>query len=299
MVCSSDLQYLSVLDAASKLTIYSIPTLITHRYSLQIIAAKYSSIQEHLVAIREGVTSVSSSWRNTLRPLDVKMDALQKILTGYGIESDIRSVLLQHIILGKSSEHCNALDQYFTGVQMNDQLLVRMCKTLHNALAGVETIARSALLAPARSLVFDANELCGLDDELLLPETRDVSIHARTLLYVMEFLCAQLVDARFRLRDFVSWLRSAASEIKAKGTPPDSVQHENAKKRRVPQDVVHRVSDYLHYNSNNSGEQQTGTGSTESIIGSCISVSRNDLNIFWVCRHCPLTSVHTYSLSQH
>jgi hypothetical protein len=274
MICSSDLVHLSVLQQqSSKLTIYSVPAMAKHRYSLQTISALYSSIQSHLRTIREGAPSVTSAWKNAMKPFDVKMDAFQKVLTNYGIGESIASVLVHHIILGKASEHASAVDQFFTSVHMNDQLMTRAEKSLHNALAGVETVARSVLLAPARSLVFDANELYGVDDQLL-PDTRQLAKTARTLLFSMEYLVSQIVQARFRMRDFVSWIRSAATAIKARGTPPDSVQNENAKKRRVPEVVVHRVSDYFQqYNGADADSLDDGSSTTERVIGCPISVS--------------------------
>ena len=153
IVCSSDLALVSVLQSPSKLSIYSVPALSKHRYSLQTISATYSSILRHMQTINEGVPNVLSSWKNALRPLDTKLESLQKVLKTYGIEASASCVLSQHIAIGKSSEYANALEQFFTGVQMNDQLLVRMEKTLHNGLAGVEAVARAVLLGPAQSLV--------------------------------------------------------------------------------------------------------------------------------------------------
>ena len=276
IVCSSDLAHLSVLQSPSKLSIYSVPTLSKHRYSLQTISALYSSIQRHVKAIREGVPNVLSSWKNTLRPLDAKLESLQKVLKNYGIETTVSSALSQHIAIGKSSEYANALEQFFTGVQMNDQLLIRMEKTLHNGLAGVEAVARAALFGAALSLVFDVNEICGLDDNLL-PHILDLRLQTRHLLFSVEFLLSQIVEARFRLRDLCAWLRSAASEIKAIGTPPDSVQRNNAKKRRVPEQLLHRVSDYFQQEP----YLDEGQSSTEAVICCCVSVSmlvqsRND-----------------------
>jgi hypothetical protein len=268
IVCSSDLAYLSVLESPSKVSIYSTPGLVKHRFSLQTISALYSSIQSHLQAIREGAPSVLSSLRNTLKPLDIKLDSLQKVLTNYGIESNMNSVLMQHIILGKLSDHANAMEQFFSGVQMNDQLLIRMEKTLHNGLSTVETLTRAALLGPARSLVFDVYELFGLDDELL-PNTKDLIRKTRTLLFSVEYLLSQIVEARFRLRDFCAWMRSEASQVKAKGTAPDSVQSENAKKRRVPQQLENRVSDYFQQEA----FLEEGQSSTEAVLRCCVSVS--------------------------
>lgn len=266
MVCSADLAHVAVLQSPSKLSIYSLPALSRHRYSLQTISSLYSSIQRHMKTIREGVPNVLSSWKNVLRPLDTKLESLQKVLKNYGIETTVSSALSQYIAIGKSSEYANALEQFFTSVQMNDQLLIRMEKTLHNGLAGVEAVARAALFGAAQSLVFDANELCGLDD-YLLPRTLDLRLQTRHLLFSVEFLLSQIVEARFRLRDLCAWLRSAASEIKAIGTPPDSVQRDNAKKRRVPQQLLHRVADYVQQEP----YLHEGQSATEGIICCCVS----------------------------
>ena len=267
VVCSNDIAHVSVMQSPSILSVYYVPALVKHRYSLQIVSALFSSIQGHVNTISEGVPSILSSWRNSLRQLDVKIDALQGILRSYGVESKPSSVLLDHIILGKTSDYANALEQFFAGVQMNDQLLLRMEKTLHNGLAGVEASARANLLAPARSLAFDANELCGLDDELL-PQFEDMCLCTRTLLFSIEFLLTQIVDARFRLRDFCAWLRSTAAEIKAKDTPPNSVQHENARKRRVSEQLLRRVADCFQDDLNWTNDQ----GPTEDVICCCVSV---------------------------
>lgn len=268
IVCSLDLAHVSVLQSPSKLSIYSVPALLKHRYSLQTISATYSSIQRHLQTIQEGITNVFSSWKNALRPLDTKLESLQKVLKTYGIETTVSSVLSHYIAIGKSSKYANALEQFFTGVQMNDQLLVRMEKTLHNGLAGVEAVARAVLLGPTQSLVFDANELCGINDHLM-PRTLEICLRTRHVLFAVEYLLSQIVEARFRLRDLCAWLRSAASEIKAMGTPPDSVQRENAKKRRVPAQLLHRVSDCFQQEPC----PHEGQSPTEAVICSCVSVS--------------------------
>jgi len=279
IICSSDLIHISILKQSnpasnpSSLDIYSIPAFDIHRYSLQTISALYSSIKCHLKAMQEGVPAVTSAWKNALRPLDMKMEGLSKILTNYGIPAlNLGSVLNSHIILGRTWEHANALEQFWTGVQMNDQLLVRMQKSLHNALAGVETMARSNLLAPVRSLVISVQQLHGLDSELL-PETLRLCRCTKILLFTTEYLVFQIVQNRLRIRDFVSWLRCASSAVKAQDTPPDSVQSENARKRRVPQSLVHRVADYFQQEDNIIFELGT---STEKIIGSRVSATLSE-----------------------
>jgi hypothetical protein len=160
------------------------------------------------------------------------------------------------------------LDQFFTGVQMNDQLLVRMEKSLHNALANSETLVRSSLLAPARALVLSTHELCGLDEQLL-PDTAEIVQHSRKLLYAVENLLVRVIDARFRIRDFVAWLRGSAAAVKAQGTPANSAQNENARKRRVSQKVMARIMNYLRQEAP-WGEPES---STEWVIGTSILVS--------------------------
>uniref|UniRef100_A0A7S1ZX20 Anaphase-promoting complex subunit 4 n=1 Tax=Trieres chinensis TaxID=1514140 RepID=A0A7S1ZX20_TRICV len=56
---------------------------------------------------------------------------------------------------------------------------------------------------------------------------------------------SDLVDARFRLRDLLGWMRAMASRVKARGTAVDSVMRENAKKRRASDAVVRRVAEML------------------------------------------------------
>jgi Anaphase-promoting complex, cyclosome, subunit 4 len=267
MTLSRDLSYLSVLQDCHKMIIFSIPAFVQLRYSLQTITALYSSLQSHLHTIKEALPNVLSSWKNTLRPLDTKIDALSSILNKYGVDSSVCSVLFKYILLGKSSNHFNALEQFFSGVQMNDQLFVRMEKTLHNGLANVETLTRSVLLAPALSLALEVNQLYGLEDELL-PHTEDLILRVRYLLHSIEHIVLRIVEARFRVRDVCSWFRSAASEIKAIGTAPDSVESDNSRKRRVPQELLNRVTDYFQ----EPNLLDEGQSPTEALIHSYVTV---------------------------
>jgi hypothetical protein len=267
MLLSRDLSYVSVLQDGHKMTIFSIPAFSQHRYSLQTIAALYSSLHSHLHTIQESLPNILSSWRNTLKPFDIKIDILSSILKKYGVHSSVSSVLFKHILIGKSSDHFNALEQFFSGVQMNDQLFVRMEKTLHNGLANVETLMRSVLRAPALSLALEVNQLYGLDDELL-PRTQDLILRVRNLLHSIEHIMLRIVEARFRLRDVCAWFRSAASEIKAIGSAPDSVERDNARKRRVSQELLNRVTDYFQQPNILDG----GQSPTEALIHSYVAV---------------------------
>jgi hypothetical protein len=167
--------------------------------------------------------------------------------------------------MGQSDEASSALEQFFSGVQMNDQLVVRMEKALHSSVADVETLARKGLLSPAQSLVYDVQQLYGLD---LISDSRPVLAKAQDLLKSVQMLVSQMVEARCRLIDLVAWLRSAGSTMKAKGTAANSVQYENAKKRRVSQQVLQRIIQYF------SLEVDSQHGSvTEHLIGLPISVS--------------------------
>lgn len=274
VVCSSDLKNLLVHQERSmNLSLFSIPSLAKYRYHLQTISSLYCSISSHLEATKEHASEILASWKVSIKPLDTKMDALVRLLKDYGVQRDVRSVLVQYILVGHtsvSSEMSNAIDQFFTGVQMNDQLVTRMERSLQGAIANVETTARSFLLGPARALAFHAGELLGLARAAsnLLSEEAAQNAHdsCAVLLTTVEYTLVQIVEARFRLRDFVSWLRCAGSEIKARGTAANSAQRENAKKRRVPQATVERMLQYLQK------ETYKSSSVTETILGIPITV---------------------------
>lgn len=164
---------------------------------------------------------------------------------------------------------------------MNDQLVTRMERSLQGAIANVETTARSYLLGPARALAFHADELVGLArfaPNLLSEEAaQNANESCAILLTSVEYTLVQLVEARFRLRDFVAWLRCTGSEIKARGTAANSAQRENAKKRRVPQATVERILKYLQE------ETHSSTSITEMILGIPVTVSSQIDLTYYVC----------------
>ena len=294
VVCSSDLSNLLVHQEKSmNLSLFSTPALAQHRYNLQTISSLYCSISSHLEALQKHAPEILASWKVSIKPLDTKLEALVRLLKDYGVDLDMRSVLVQYIVVGHtsvSSDLSNAIDQFFTGVQMNDQLVTRMERSLQAAIANVETAARSFLLGPARALAYHAGELLGLARcaSSLLSEEAAQKTHdsCAVLLTTVEYTTTQLVEARFRLRDFVAWLRNAGSEVKARGTAPNSAQRDNAKKRRVPKATVGRILKYLQTDTYQS------TSVTETLLGIPVTVRicrAFDINISFCIHHVFLT----------
>jgi len=267
MVCTSDLAHLLVLGDSSRLTLYHLPALAEYRYPLQVISSLYCSLTSHLVAIQQCMKEISAAWKSSLKPLDTKLESLKRFLKNYDVSKDVRTVLQEYILVGSVDDEpvTSALDLFFSNVQMNDQLIQRLERSLHSAVANVETLTRRGLLSPARSLAYEAGDL---QSEPLISSNSSVELQRASNLLVLaaEDVVARMVEARFRLRDLVSWLRSAGSQVKARGTAPDSGQRENAKKRRVPHAVVERMACYLQGNVE-------GTDSlTESLIGISVTV---------------------------
>jgi Anaphase-promoting complex, cyclosome, subunit 4 len=190
------------------------------------------------------------------------------------VEPDLRTVLRHYILVGNTTSSQamgSAIEQFFTGVQMNDQLVTRMERSLQASIANVETTARSFLLGPARALAFHAGELLGLArfaPSLVSPEAAQKTLDlCGVLLTTAEYTVTKIVEARFRLQDFIAWLRAKGSEIKAKGTALNSAQSDNAKKRRVPQTTVDKMLMYLRsesYQSNSVVERLLGIPLTVS-----------------------------------
>jgi Anaphase-promoting complex, cyclosome, subunit 4 len=275
VVCSPDLSHLLVHQEKSmNLSLFSIPSFSKQRHNLQIISALYCSMTSHMEAIQMHVPEILASWRVSIKPLDTKMEALVRLLKDYGVEPDLRTVLRHYILVGNttsSQDIGSAIEQFFTGVQMNDQLVTRMERSLQAAIANVETTARSFLLGPARALAFHAGELLGLArfaPSLLSPEAAQRTLDlCGVLLTTAEYTLTKIVEARFRLQDFIAWLRAKGSEIKAKGTALNSAQSDNAKKRRVSQATVDKMLMYLRsesYQSNSVVERLLGIPLTVS-----------------------------------
>jgi len=291
--------------------LYSIPTLMEHRYNLQFISYSYGAITSHLSTMKTGMEEGYSAWGSALRQLDMKFDQLSTLLIKYNVIQEanhegVRLELLNYILGGhstRSGDSSNAMDQFFTHPLMNDQLLIRLFRSLEANVAGVEGLLRKKILGPVRSLVYDVGELYGLvktmnaerlydaddgdaeDDEgdgdedggglpaLMDNDTCLRLCEASEILFIIAEQCvAQTVEIRHRLDCMTKWIRGTASQVKARGTAMDSVQRENARKRRVPEQVLRKVADFLSTPLKSAqGELGKKRGSTESILGCLLS----------------------------
>jgi hypothetical protein len=216
----------------------------------------------------------------------------------------MKAQLLNYILIGHSGETSqvsNAIDQFFTGVQMNDQLLQRMARTLEGNVAHMESAVRKKILGPARALVYDAIELNGLaqmmasspslplGEEQRQPPLLDLETSTKMqqaceiLAVIGEQFVSDIVEARFRLKDMLAWIRGTASQVKARGTASDSALRENARKRRVSDSGLRRFADYLSApvmddtdlleHGNHSQKNDGKRSLTECILSAPISVS--------------------------
>ena len=326
MVASTDLSHVLIRTSPSTIALYGIPALSSSSQSqhfqhnmnrtLQILSSLYSTTQQrHLTTLQHRLTEIAASWKSSIKPLDIKLDALTRLFQNYGlVPSDtnddntttttssktttttkataIRRLLVQYILSGHTRAApnlANAMDQFFTGVQMNDQLMQRMEASLTVAVANVEIAVKQFLVAPAQAAVYQVVA----SSQLLLAATTDADatmddnddnnnninnnnnnslISAPLLLQWQEacqdlFLQAQalhtaLVEARFRLRDWIAWLRSASAQVKARGTAPQSARHDNARKRRVPHVVVQRLLQYLQQQQQHGGDDAAATAAS-------------------------------------
>jgi Anaphase-promoting complex, cyclosome, subunit 4 len=288
---SHDLSYLLVAAAAANeaapkqqqqrqvLSLFHLPFLKQDRYPLQIVASLHASITAHVATLQQTILESFNSWKTSLKPLDAKLQPLHRLLANYGVDDQPLGVILkQYILVGHTSESssvANAIDQFFTGIQMNDQLLQRMEGSLHSALANVEGQARKGLLSPTQALCYQVQELAGyvrfhdttrqneeaLQDLLTATHQLWISVHS---------LLLSMVQGRLHVRDFCAWLRSAGSQIKARGTALNSVQRENAKKRRVPQAVLERLLGTM-----NTLPIQAGASLSEHLLKINTSVSES------------------------
>jgi hypothetical protein len=128
------------------------------------------------------------------------------------------------------------------------QLIQRMDRSLTVAVANVESLLRQ-VLAATQAIFVQVDELLGLSHYLphLLPTALARAVHdaASEFVMVTEGALTALVESRFRLRDWIAWMRSTGASIKARGTAPASAQRENAKKRRMDDATLQRVLSYL------------------------------------------------------
>lgn len=272
------------------LTIFSFPSLAREKFTLQTLSALSCSILSHLERMRISLTEIKGSWISSLKPLDLKLDSLVQLLRKYGLDRDgtsVNTALLHYILSGhtrQSPNLSNAMDQFFTGVQMNDQLVQRMERSLTVAVAKVETQVRQGLLRPAQALVYRTSELHALaralvlDQPLLLPvsTTEQVNTACAMLLLQVEQALTDLIDARFRLRDLVAWLRSAGAQVKARGTASNSVQRDNAQKRRVSDAVVQRMLQYLQETEKSKKTRSSASNASNSLAEKIIGLRFSD-----------------------
>jgi hypothetical protein len=290
------------------LVLYSIPAMTKNRYKLQIISSSYCSIMSHFTTLHEGTKETCSAWNGSLRQLDMKFDQLSTFLTKYGVMPSegcntvidkmtiVRMELLNYILGGhskRSTDTSNAMDQFFTTQSLHDQLLQRLIRSLEANVAGVEGILRKKILGPVRALMYDVGELHGLvkvmnvecsgydydlqEDEgevdhlPLMNEHTSLRLYeaSEVLFFVAEQCVSQLVEIRFRLSCMMKWMRATASQVRARGTAMDSVQRENAKKRRVPEQIVRKIADFLSttLKSEKDENDPIKRGASECILG--------------------------------
>ena len=334
IVCTSDLSAIAVSAmgeigssgvetcGGQSLRIYYIPDLSKRRYELQIVAASYCSVAAHLHSIRGGIEAASASWTNALRPLDAKFEKLAKILRDYGVlgvtsagdisetASAVRAELLALVLGGRpmGGGASSAMDQFFSGAVMNDQLLQRMNRTIEAGAASAEGTLRKCVLGPARAALYDALEFrahirtmnvgeaniwgaeeeddCDADKSEGSPPFIDIAVAdrfcdaAEALLTSIERCLLDLVCARFRLRDILGWIRATASRIKARGTAADSIMREHARKRRLSDAAIRRVAEIL---APKDGEKEgknlilVDVNLAECILGVALSVSVEEI----------------------
>lgn len=255
---SHDLSH-TIVTADHRLLIYTIPSVSTHRKDMQVLASQYPRIFAIFRSMQANLPEIASAWKISLKPINVKMQALIKVLVDYGCLSDepeneaaLRHLLVRYIVLGpQCPELGNAIDQFFTGNQMNDQLVIRMERSLQSALANIQETVRTKIVEPARRLIEECQTIWGLTttSELFAPcqLLANYLLESSFQVWTAAQQCqAKLSQDRKRLtEDWVPWLRSIAAQIKANGTAVQSVQRQNAAKRRVGDQVLKRVISYL------------------------------------------------------
>lgn len=293
---SADLAHIMVLPKTSPSTrqwqIWSLPALARHRPTWQALSTLYTHVQQHLQAIVVNLAPVVSTYQSSLKPLDVKLQGLVALLEKYSVDTHVTDrALQQHLVQyvlaghGRDADLSNAMDQFFTSMPMNDQLLLRMEHTLTVAVANVEATVRETLLAPAQALCHEASTVLGLarswgDGSYLSPSAAtQLAETAQILLIAVETTVQAVVDARFRLRDYVAWLRSTGAQIRARGTAPGSVQRDNAQKRRVSDAVAARMLAYLQSATAPVDDSAKVASGTEHLLGIAVSdLWRDDRN---------------------
>lgn len=343
LVLTSNFHILTTQQASKesvRYMLYNFPTLVGHRYNLQVISSSYMSICHHISTMKCGMEETQNAWCAALRQLDMKFDQLLNLLKKYYVikqDSDnqeelMRNELLKYILGGhstRSSDCSNAMDQFFTHPMMNDQLLVRLFRSVVASVAGVESLFRKKILAPCRSFLFDVEELHGLGKamnrerkyacgDLLsatgtednfpgsLPALMDDGTCERLceavkILYMISEQCVcQIVEMRYRLECLTKWIRATASQVKARGTAADSVQRENARTRRISDQIVQKVATFLATPLKSAScELGQKRGLTESVLGVLLLDYFLKDAVYFEKMHDPLTPTQSNSSHSH
>lgn len=125
-----------------------------------------------------------------------------------------------------------------------------MDRSLTVAMANVESLLRQ-VLAATQALFVETDALMGLSHGTttpnLLPTKAVTRLHflAQALVLSAQACLTTLVESRFRIGDWIAWMRATGSNIKARGTAPNSAQRDNAKKRRMTDAALQRVLECL------------------------------------------------------
>jgi len=256
-------------------TVISCPALSTRQSEVQALSNAYISMRRQLCALDQLVAEIAATWKSSVKPLDSKLNSLVKLLKDYGIleQMSLKEVLVHHILYGESRDTStvnNAIDQYFTGVQMNSQLMTRMERSLDAGVANVEKQLRTKLRASAQTLVFHSSQLYGMarSDTHALPlaltqDAKQLLICCKVLLACLDSAVDSVSDAQLRIKDLLDWLRATASQVKARGTAPGSVQRNDAEKKRVADNVVQRLLEYFGESASCSPTSEI----TEKVLG--------------------------------
>ena len=272
-------------------------------------------------------TSSTTTLHPWIQAQTVRLHLLQYILRGHVYTSTGDNNI--PITSSPSSIHVsvsNALDHYFTQASMNDALLVRLSKSMASSLAQLETTVRKYFFGPMNALLYDVYELYGYvhyfwsygsdvtedeEDETTVSTTSQISsssslmnvVHMRELLEsterlrsILEIALQQLIEVRLRVNHIIEWLRGTAAQVKARGTPVDSIQRDHAKKRRVSDSILQHISYFLSlttpqptWGSDMNHASITTTGWTEGILG----MNWSHFFVLDTIEYIPMNSKHT------
>jgi hypothetical protein len=300
-VSSSDLTYwVSASSSQSSFThsisIAQVPVIKDEQPMLKQVSASMASIQASLGMLDQSV--VADDWKTSLKRVDEILQMMVDELTKYGIRVaspdekpniysttpqdvlDLAEIVKLYITAGASADGqsydeytnvANAMDTFFTKVQLHDRLLERLDESLQTGLANVESTTRKLLVRPAQALLVQVGELTRLSlrDQQSVQELHQAS---RELLSSVNELQTRVVHSRGTIRQFCEWLRSARAMVQSKGTTGNP----NLKKRRIKPDVLKGVLSALSHTEVNINTSKTSTakgGLTETLLNLRVSVS--------------------------